>query len=629
MSRLRDLPIRRKLVAAFALTTGGALALAVAILVAADLARAREEARAQLRAAADLIGANTSAAIAFRDPRAAAETLATLRAIPDVTDATLYDAAGSVFARYARSPGTARDAGADASHQDHGHVRIGHEIHLDGRRLGSLVLHSDLRTFYAALRRDVLVTVGVALLAFAVSLLLALRLQRVISVPLLRLAGLVQQVSREADYALRAPLDGDDEIGQLARGVNEMLETVQRRDRELAEHQRDLETQVAARTAELERINERLTTELAERARAETRLKEAHAELARHHRELEVLAEMNDRLQVCRALDEVGPILAIYGPRLFPGTTGSVHRFDADSARVEELARWGENTARPLARSDDCWALRRGRMHAVVRPGVELVCPHVGDALPAGGYLCVPLLAQGAVMGLLHLRFARTPAADGGDSVRNLEPLALSAAERISLAVASLELQARLREQSVRDPLTGLYNRRYMEESLLRESARAARGGTPMAVAMLDLDHFKAFNDRHGHEAGDALLRAVGASLQESTRSEDVACRFGGEEFTLILPGADVDAARRRAEEIRERVRTLAVRHQGRRLEPVTLSIGLAVQPQHGATPEALVGAADRALYAAKEAGRDRVEVCDAGAGADGESGSRAGGAGA
>lgn len=609
MSWIRDTPIRRKLTAAFALVTGGALVLVAFALVVADLLHVRRDAEAQLLAEAALIGANIRSAIAFNDPEAAAETLATLHTISDVTDAILYDADGDRLAHYARdgkgTPGF--DPHLDHHHLTEGHLVVTHDIRLDGRQIGTVVLRSDLRSRDDALVRDALVTLAVAVAAFALALLVALRLQRLVTVPLLDLADLAQRVSRDADYALRAPVGGDDEIGRLSRGVNEMLETVQRRDRELASHRSRLESLVAERTADLEKINERLTAELGERERTEGRLTRALAELERHHRESEILAEMNDRLQVCRDVAEVAPVIALYGARLFPGAAGSVHVFDEDRSSVEPLGAWGPDGGEATAcLMDDCWALRRGQVHAVPAPGTELVCPHVGEVAPAGGYLCVPMLSQGNVTGFLHVRFDRR-LETGRRPVDGATTLASSAAERVALAVASLQLRARLREQSVHDPLTGLHNRRYMEESLAREIARAERARGPLAVAMLDLDHFKRYNDSYGHDAGDALLRALGALLQQAVRAEDVACRFGGEEFTLIMPSAGLDAACRRAEEIRELVSRLDVEHHGGRLGGITISIGVAIYPDHGATGEALIRAADAALYEAKASGRDRV----------------------
>jgi diguanylate cyclase (GGDEF)-like protein len=166
-----------------------------------------------------------------------------------------------------------------------------------------------------------------------------------------------------------------------------------------------------------------------------------------------------------------------------------------------------------------------------------------------------------------------------------------------------------LQEQAIRDPLTGLHNRRYLDETLPRELQRAERAGQPVGIIMLDIDHFKRFNDTYGHDAGDTVLRAVGAFLKEHTRGADIACRYGGEEFTLVLPGASLADTQQRAEELRAGIQTLAVQHGEQPLAQVTISLGVAVFPAHGTTAESLIRAADQALYQAKRNGRNRIEV--------------------
>ncbi len=186
----------------------------------------------------------------------------------------------------------------------------------------------------------------------------------------------------------------------------------------------------------------------------------------------------------------------------------------------------------------------------------------------------------------------------------------LFAGERI-VAVQEELTRAReaLREQAIRDPLTGLFNRRYLEEALGRELRRAEHGHEPLGVLMLDLDYFKDFNDTHGHAAGDAMLNHLGAMLETHTRREDVTCRYGGEEFVLILPGMPLDVASRRADELRQAIGQSTVAWEGKGLASTTVSVGVACFPQHGTTGEALLAAADQALYRAKREGRDRVAV--------------------
>src|SRR5881396_1344490 len=218
--------------------------------------------------------------------------------------------------------------------------------------------------------------------------------------------------------------------------------------------------------------------------------------------------------------------------------------------------------------------------------------------------ICVPMMAQGEALGILHLGYQEV-----GRLTESKQRFAVAVAEHVALALSNLKLHETLRSQSIRDPLTGLFNRRFMEESLIREVLRAARNQGPLGVIMIDLDGFKSFNDTFGHDAGDTLLRELGFLLRNNIRAEDIACRYGGEEFTLVLPEATLEATLERAEQIREEIKRLKVLHRDQDLGQVTVSLGVAVFPNHGTTGEALLRAADTALYRAKIDGRDRVAV--------------------
>jgi len=273
------------------------------------------------------------------------------------------------------------------------------------------------------------------------------------------------------------------------------------------------------------------------------------------------------------------------------------------------VASWGQDPlAVPVFTPDECWSVRRGRLHKVENPQETLCCPHVAEAVP-GGYLCVPLIAQGETLGVFHLR-PGPPADEQTPALAAVkDQLALTVAEDLALALANLRLRETLRSQAIRDPLTGLFNRRYLEETLERELGRVKRVGAPMGVIMMDLDHFKQYNDTFGHSAGDELLAALGSLVQQQIRGEDIACRYGGEEFLVILPGASVSIALERAESLRQAVKEMHQHHQG--LKPTTLSLGVAVYPDHGDTGLDLIRSADAALYRAKQAGRDRVMAAE------------------
>jgi diguanylate cyclase (GGDEF)-like protein/PAS domain S-box-containing protein len=341
------------------------------------------------------------------------------------------------------------------------------------------------------------------------------------------------------------------------------------------------------------------------------RLNVALAEAEEQARETAKLTELLDTLQCCQTIEEAYKITSGILPAALPSRAGAVCITSSSRNVVEAVATWGDALATERTFGpDDCWALRRGKVHQVYDPKSALHCVHVTGS-PADGYLCVPLAAQGETLGVLYLEVpARSEAPSTEARPVPMDILfrrATIVGDRISLALANLRLREALRRQSIRDPLTGLFNRRYMEESLERELSRAVRNDQPVAVLMLDIDHFKRFNDTFGHQAGDKLLRALGDFLMQRTRGQDVACRYGGEEFALIMANAAADAARKRADLLREELKELTVEYGGQTLGRVTVSIGIAVFPSNADNAEHLLKAADNALYRAKEEGRDRA----------------------
>lgn len=350
--------------------------------------------------------------------------------------------------------------------------------------------------------------------------------------------------------------------------------------------------------------------DIAERKRAEEALREANdkltfwaRELERHNRELSLIREMGELLQACQSPDEAYRVIARTARHLFPEHPGAVYIVSPARNLAEAVAAWGPGpVGDEVFARDDCWALRRGRLH--VSEDADLRCRHLGHAAPPVS-LCVPMVGQGETLGVLHVRLG----ASDPRALQAYRQLAGTVAERIVLALDSLKLRETLRVQSIRDPLTGLYNRRHMEESLQRELGRAERLAQPVAVVVFDLDHFKDVNDAFGHETGDVVLTAFGDFLQNHVRKEDIACRYGGEEFVLIMPGASLEDALARAHQLREVSGHLSIAHRGQSVGPITLSLGIAVFPDHGPSAASLLRAADLALYRAKRQGRDRVEI--------------------
>jgi diguanylate cyclase (GGDEF)-like protein/PAS domain S-box-containing protein len=368
-----------------------------------------------------------------------------------------------------------------------------------------------------------------------------------------------------------------------------------------------------------------IQADVTERKLAERKAKETHDRLnielrhaGRQSREAAKLSELVDVLQACQTLPEAYEVTASTLKTTLPYRAGAICITSPTHNVVEVMASWGNSQVGEKAfRPDECWALRRSRVHCVKDPSSPLRCAHM-RGVPDGGYFCVPLAAQGESFGVLCLESPPEQAATFSDDLPrerrsdsvDIEARQASAlGERLSLTFGNLRLREALRTQSIRDPLTNLYNRRYMEESLEREISRSTRSGQSVAVLLMDIDHFKLFNDTHGHQGGDALLRALGDFLSQRTRSQDVACRYGGEEFAIILSGTNAEKASQRAQLFREDLKHMTVEHSGQIAGQITMSIGIAVAPENGTTGAELIRAADVSLYRAKADGRDRVVV--------------------
>jgi diguanylate cyclase (GGDEF)-like protein/PAS domain S-box-containing protein len=329
------------------------------------------------------------------------------------------------------------------------------------------------------------------------------------------------------------------------------------------------------------------------------------AELQRRDEEMKLLIRLNDLLQSCTTQVEAYRVVAHVAIDLFAGQSGCLAILSGSDQLLETVAGWGDETILESSFSlQDCWALRGGKLHEVCDPRVDLLCHHFVQQ-PQAGYLCVPLIVQSGTTGLLCL----TGAAGKVIGSATRQQLAVEVGETIKLSLSNLRLREKLREEAVHDPLTGLFNRRYLDESLSRELHRAKRRNSPLCVAMLDLDNFKPYNDALGHDAGDDRLRELAQALREKLRKSDILCRYGGDEFVLVLPDSSLADTQQRVEQIRALVKALPIRHSGPVLGPITISAGVAGTAEHGSTAAELLQAADNAMYAAKQAGGDRVIV--------------------
>jgi len=375
--------------------------------------------------------------------------------------------------------------------------------------------------------------------------------------------------------------------------------------------QQVLEEQAKVRAAELADANTRLQEEMWERDLARRQLDEQNEKMVRELTERSqratLLAKMGELLQSCVSKDEVFAAALGFAPRIFPTSRGAVALLNPARNLAEVAGSWYDCQL-PLAvfEINSCWGLRTGHPHLVVAGDTTAPCAHAVGLKHT--YLCIPILAQGEALGILHFQ-----ATDEFPTLADAElSLKTTFAGQVGLSVANIRLREALRTQSIKDPLTGLYNRRYLTEMLDREIRRAVRAEQSLGILMLDLDHFKKFNDTYGHDAGDTILRETAAFLSKSIRIEDIVCRFGGEEFVVILPTADLNAAHARAERIRSKLRELTVLHQGQSLGMITVSVGVSALPEHGTSAKELLEAADAALYRAKREGRDRVVNAEA-----------------
>jgi diguanylate cyclase (GGDEF)-like protein/PAS domain S-box-containing protein len=327
------------------------------------------------------------------------------------------------------------------------------------------------------------------------------------------------------------------------------------------------------------------------------------AELKRRDEEMKSLIRLNDLLQSCTIQAEAYQVVGLVANELFAGDSGGLAISSSPIQHLEMVANWGnESPLKARFSLEDCWAIRRGQLHEVIDPAVDLLCHHFVHQ-PQAGYLCVPLIVKSGTVGLLCL----TGAAGKAVVSSTRQQLAVAVCETIKLSLYNLKLREELREQATHDPLTGLCNRRYLEENLARELHRARRGNLPLCVVMLDLDNFKPFNDTFGHNAGDSILRGLAHALRENLRKSDISCRYGGDEFVLVLPDSSLADAQQRVEQIRALVKERQIRQGYSAGDMPTLSAGVAEAPKHGSTTTELLHAADNAMYAAKQAGRNRV----------------------
>ena len=450
-------------------------------------------------------------------------------------------------------------------------------------------VYSDELTESSTLLRNriLFLAIGVVLLSVLIVSILMTRLLNPI-----RLLSQTASLVESGDLSAKSDIEGDDEIGFLARSFNLMVA-------QLRSNIQELDKKVLDRTRRLNNANNELLTTV--------------KKLEKHNQQVTMLNNMSEDLQGCHSLQEIYVVLEKSLTLLFQSGSGVLYIVQTNGAEcdLKKTVSWGEGDFH----SDnftigDCKAISKGKSRIVEIQNTLEPC-HFVQVEQAGISICIPLLGQNEIHGVVNIVMQNdseeAASSESSVPIEEWQRLATTISDYLSLAISNMKLQERLQNLSVRDGLTGLFNRRYMEETLSREFSKAERDEYPVGVIMLDVDFFKKFNDTYGHEAGDIVLIELSKLLVKSVRKEDVVCRYGGEEFVVILPGPLEDQSIKRAEIIRSRVeKELKIRYNDHDIR-VTISLGAAFYPDHGATPEEVLKAADTALYVAKEEGRNRA----------------------
>jgi diguanylate cyclase (GGDEF)-like protein len=435
------------------------------------------------------------------------------------------------------------------------------EYRLDQRTEGEVRAAASVAKIWKAISETVIAVTGLLFLC-----VLYFVFKRRVLRPVVKLSDVVSRLAAH-DFAAEPPeYDQIDEIGDMAQALRVFRENGLERQRLEEERQADL----TIRT---------------------------------------LLSRMTQRMQGCETMSALEHVIESFMPQIAPGLAGRLYVLDERRNSLVEAGTWlGPIHSRQEFVPTCCWGLQRGDLHRPHGQTIDIPCTHLDVEGITLDTICLPLVAQRTTLGLLYLEPRQ-------DLVRPAPQVAeiylRMLAENISLALGNLRLRNALQEMAMADALTGLSNRRHLNTVLESRTAEAGTFNRPISCLMVDVDHFKRFNDTFGHEGGDAVLRAIGDLLKRSTRESDVAFRYGGEEFLLLMPEIASEQAFERAQEIQARIRALTVSHGGRELGPLTASFGLATAPDQCNFGK-LVETADAALYRAKATGRDRIVISDA-----------------
>ncbi|CDU13372.1 conserved hypothetical protein [Vibrio coralliirubri] len=337
--------------------------------------------------------------------------------------------------------------------------------------------------------------------------------------------------------------------------------------------------------------------------RVEEEQKKQDERIRQRTHEIELMHRLANMLAACNNMVEAQQIVSDILPRILGNVNGSVSLMRASRNQLITQLDWGETWPGSASFApEECWSLRKGRAHQSNDDFHSLTCGHMHE-MENNQTLCIPLTAHGNTIGIMHLYFGV-----GDIKIDPItEQLAFSVSEHLGLALANLSLQEKLRSQALSDPLTGLFNRRFFEQKLEEHSMNSATSEQPLSLLMLDLDHFKRFNDNFGHDAGDFVLKEISALLKQSVSEDEIACRLGGEELAVLLPHYSMQEATEFGQTLCDAVRSMHLEHKGLSLGQLGVSIGVATYPKPASDTESLVKMADNSLYMAKDMGRSRV----------------------
>lgn len=492
----------------------------------------------------------------------------------------------------------------------HIHKGIGDELHAfaitsDGKLFQKhnwiVLLHFPVRVIFVAITQ-----LKEQLIYFAIGvLLLGMIIIRYLS---LKLTGPIQKIVVGGDSIASGNFDVylnvDEpirEIELLATTFNRISEHLRKFKQEVLNKAAELEAKVESRTLELNTVNAKLEDELEERKSLTKTLVEKKRELEEYNKEINVLSELTEWLQGCHTSKEAYSMIAQFGNELFPRNPGGILLYDTEAEVFKPVAGWGVHPfGGQELRNGECITLNCGKPYIsnneTHRYGShcsfsqKLTVPH----------MCVPI----ADMGLLQIIVDEKADIEEHKTIKSL---AITISKRLKVALTNLRLREELKRLSIKDPLTGLFNRGYMKEALERELIYAAREKLQVGVIMLDIDHFKQINDTYGHPCGDIVLREIGKIILNDQRGSDISCRYGGEEFLMILPKINLIHLIGKAEQLANKIRNMEVINESVLHKDITVSMGVALYPTHGLDMTTLINAADAALYEAKSAGRDRV----------------------